>query len=400
MGSQLCRDRITPDDEPWDYVKLLDWAKSLNSSVSRANVFVIGNDAADSDSIISAFVLAYLRQVDDTDRTYVPVVQCKRAEMAMRKETGNILSKAGVTEDMLVYYNDEVNDRILEEGAKVILTDHNKAVGELEDQDIDVIEVIDHHPDMKAYARKKHIEVSNSDCFLIAQEAYPVQELIAPDDYTTILKMLVGVCLLDTKGLNPKNMQAYDNEKGPELIAASGAQADIDNGWYKKLAEMRANKEFWANPPPALALGYDTKFFPAWSDERDDKHVAAAHSRAGDIRKVIANPAFLPSVIAIMNEHDVNLLKFIGENKFEAVFAALPGEVDMGAMQKAYEKKVKGKLKPVQSQDAQCPIEWTLFVEDTSAPKPAEPKKKPKKEDEGPKQKGIGRGMQDLDVWL
>ncbi|KAF8850919.1 DHH phosphoesterase [Acephala macrosclerotiorum] len=99
--------------------------------------FVIGNEAADLDSLCSAVVLAYLRTYAPKSKTfYIPLSNIQRADLNLRPELLPILSRASLKPSDLITLSDlpsitSDSMRLAPEKTKWILVDHNFMVGEL-----------------------------------------------------------------------------------------------------------------------------------------------------------------------------------------------------------------------------------------------------------------------------
>jgi hypothetical protein len=134
---------------------------------------VIGNEAADADSIVSALCLAYVLQHTQpgsaTPTQYVPVLSLPRAEMQLRPETQLLLRLAGVAEEgdgeegRHLVFLDEVDlpnlgqqqqqqqQQSSSNSLKVVLVDHNKLCAALQPLEGCVEAIVDHHEDQGKY---------------------------------------------------------------------------------------------------------------------------------------------------------------------------------------------------------------------------------------------------------
>ncbi|XP_051576841.1 exopolyphosphatase PRUNE1-like isoform X2 [Myxocyprinus asiaticus] len=108
---------------------------------------VMGNEACDMDSMVSALTFAYfLSKTLDSKRVPVPVLNIPRAEFPLHSDSIFLLRETGLSQDHLLF-RDEVDLRGLHKAKQLTLTlvDHNvlpSADSELEEA---VVEVIDHH---------------------------------------------------------------------------------------------------------------------------------------------------------------------------------------------------------------------------------------------------------------
>ncbi|KAL7548121.1 hypothetical protein ACHAWF_011454, partial [Thalassiosira exigua] len=129
---------------------------------------VIGNEAGDADSIISALGWAYVKTLEETARekdaaeggrhAVVPVVSVPRADLALRRDVLLLLDLAGIDAGVLLCTdNDVVTQQLLPattdngEGSTprttVTLVDHNRIRSSLSHLSSLVSEIADHHED-------------------------------------------------------------------------------------------------------------------------------------------------------------------------------------------------------------------------------------------------------------
>ncbi|XP_066540195.1 exopolyphosphatase PRUNE1 isoform X2 [Hoplias malabaricus] len=105
---------------------------------------VLGNEACDMDSMVSALTFAYfLSKTLDSGKAVVPVMNIPRAEFSLRSDSIFLLRETGLSQDYLLF-RDEVDLHGLQKLA-ITLVDHNvlpEADSALEET---VVEVIDHH---------------------------------------------------------------------------------------------------------------------------------------------------------------------------------------------------------------------------------------------------------------
>ncbi|XP_017334001.1 exopolyphosphatase PRUNE1 isoform X2 [Ictalurus punctatus] len=104
---------------------------------------VLGNEACDVDSMVSALTFAYfLSKTIDSGKAVVPVLNIPRAEFPLRSDSTFLLRESGLSQDYLLF-RDEVDLHSLQNLA-ITLVDHNvlpEADRTLENA---VVEVIDH----------------------------------------------------------------------------------------------------------------------------------------------------------------------------------------------------------------------------------------------------------------
>ncbi len=176
--------------------------------ISKASTVyvVMGNEAADLDSMASAVLYGFLKSKIDPDssRLYVPYAPIPQEDFKLRTEAVYLFREAGVGQEALAFQGDVDLQRLHREGRlSLILMDHNKLGKEFAPYEGVVEEIIDHHKDEGCYSqvRVRRIEPVGSTCTLVAEE-YLRQ---APHLLTRReALLLLGTILLDTVNLDPK----------------------------------------------------------------------------------------------------------------------------------------------------------------------------------------------------
>jgi len=136
------------------------WIRDVRDTVQHAKLedkkvtVVVGNEASDADSIITALTLAYLVQKEDPDgqgKLVIPLVACNREDMMLRRETVLLLNMCGVDAKNILHLDDPETIELLKKVDELVLTDHNKATGPLAQLGDKVVMIIDHHQDLCAH---------------------------------------------------------------------------------------------------------------------------------------------------------------------------------------------------------------------------------------------------------
>ncbi|KAL7887013.1 hypothetical protein AOLI_G00047340 [Acnodon oligacanthus] len=105
---------------------------------------VLGNEACDIDSMISALTFAYfLSKTLESGKAAVPVLNIPRAEFPLRSDNVFLLRETGLSQDYLLF-RDEVDLHGLQQLA-ITLVDHNVLPEADRALEKAVVEVIDHH---------------------------------------------------------------------------------------------------------------------------------------------------------------------------------------------------------------------------------------------------------------
>ncbi|XP_037681963.1 exopolyphosphatase PRUNE1 isoform X1 [Choloepus didactylus] len=122
---------------------------------------VLGNEACDLDSMVSALTLAfYLAKTTEADKVFVPVLNIKRSELPLRSDNVFFLQKVHIPESVLIF-RDEIDLHALHQAGQVtlILVDHHvlpKSDTALEEA---VAEVLDHRPIEQRHCPPCHVSV-------------------------------------------------------------------------------------------------------------------------------------------------------------------------------------------------------------------------------------------------
>ncbi|KAF7708860.1 exopolyphosphatase PRUNE1 isoform X1 [Silurus meridionalis] len=115
----------------------------MRNSFGQLHV-VLGNEACDIDSMVSALTFAYfLSKTVDSGKAVVPMLNIPRAELPLRSDNTFLLRESGLSQDYLLF-RDEVDLHSLK-NLTITLVDHN--VLPVADRTLEnaVVEVIDHH---------------------------------------------------------------------------------------------------------------------------------------------------------------------------------------------------------------------------------------------------------------
>ncbi|KAF4728508.1 hypothetical protein FOZ63_022741 [Perkinsus olseni] len=117
-------------------------AATLRNCVSGTPlVGVVGNQAADADSIVSAAALAFIRAMKN-DRSYQPFVQCDEEDLSLRPEVGLLWSRFTQSPKVaLPSTRSELPSAI----NSWVLVDHNELTTDA--PIATVVGIVDHHVD-------------------------------------------------------------------------------------------------------------------------------------------------------------------------------------------------------------------------------------------------------------
>jgi exopolyphosphatase len=281
--------------------------KSSNSSgscSSRATVTaVLGNEAADADSIVSALCLAYLRhssqqqqqlqlQCEETTTAaavsavsmpavlYVPVACVVRSRLHLRRDVQLLLSTVGVDLEDIICMDDIDFAGLMENSnLNMVLVDQNTVPACLSDCASKADEILDHHQDAGAlpwvtganrdiaFDTASARALVGSACTLIAERHLPVVGSIGSMS-EEVARLLLGVIALDTFDMDPivnkgtaRDEQAMD---ALQLLTPSHSRRDL----FLMLKEAKIDLLFWRGLSAADAIALDYKMFLSGSNYR------------------------------------------------------------------------------------------------------------------------------------
>ncbi len=195
--------------------KLNDFLKTAQADFTpdKDTTVVIGNEAADLDSMASAVTYAYFLKSTGKAETVVPLINIPLGDFKLRTEAVFLFHEAGIEAENLISVEDVDLDSLYEKGnMHLILTDHNKLGAHQEMFRDAVTEILDHHVDDGDYpgTAKTDIRPVGSTCTLVA-EKYLAEAPASID--VSIGTLLLGTILLDTVDLDPEAGRVKDEDK-------------------------------------------------------------------------------------------------------------------------------------------------------------------------------------------
>jgi len=160
---------------------------------------VMGNQACDLDSLVSAITLAYWKYRVQKINT-VGFIPIKRDELLYRTEIAYLLNLLKIHSESFVML-DELD---LLKVTQCILVDHNLPTGPFVVLSPVVEEIVDHHEDMKGdfpNLKSKQIEFVGSCTTLVAEKFIKEADYLLDD--TILCELFINTILLDTINLDP-----------------------------------------------------------------------------------------------------------------------------------------------------------------------------------------------------
>ncbi|KAF6075588.1 prune exopolyphosphatase 1 [Phyllostomus discolor] len=122
---------------------------------------VLGNEACDLDSMVSALALAFfLAKTTEAEDVFVPVLNIKRSELPLRGDNVFLLQKFHIPESLLIF-RDEIDLHALHQAGQLtlILVDHHVLPRSDADLEEAVAEVLDHRPIEQKRCPPCHVSV-------------------------------------------------------------------------------------------------------------------------------------------------------------------------------------------------------------------------------------------------
>lgn len=185
---------------------------------------VMGNEAADLDSMATSLVYASFRNALGKTPFHVPVIPIVRNDFPLRTEAVWLFSRTGIDAGRLIFKDDAALQSLLAQPENtIILVDHNKPSKAFEGAAAAVTEILDHHEDEKLFPdARKTIAPVGSTATLAAEKILEADPSLMDTD-TALL--LLGTILLDTVNLDPeaKRVTPRDAAAAEELFTVTGA---------------------------------------------------------------------------------------------------------------------------------------------------------------------------------
>ena len=171
---------------------LVSKTKCFSKSILCYNCFNL-----DLDSIISAFLFAYLAHQQNNDILYVPLIKVPKIDLELRPELKFVMDGVGVDYKQLITV-DEID---ISHPTDIVLVDHNELTKPLEKWGDHVIGVLDHHVDENLYlnAPIRVIKVVGS-CVTLVLQHFDIRNESAWLD-EQVAKLAMAPILVDTGNL-------------------------------------------------------------------------------------------------------------------------------------------------------------------------------------------------------
>ncbi|CAG8504165.1 4644_t:CDS:2 [Scutellospora calospora] len=138
----------------------------INKAIKKAQenpikkvYFVLGNESADLDSIVSSTSYAYLNaKFCPLDTVYLPIIQIPRSDFSLRPECDYVFKKCEISTSSLIFL-DDISSHLSTVSTSfnlgLVLLDHNKLIGIWKQFEDKVNTILDHHQDEGLYMNIK-----------------------------------------------------------------------------------------------------------------------------------------------------------------------------------------------------------------------------------------------------
>ncbi|XP_070178315.1 uncharacterized protein [Littorina saxatilis] len=197
---------------------------------------VVGNEACDLDSAVSAVTFAYYLHETSIapvgTALFLPLLNIPRSDFPLRTEVTHFLGKFGITPNHLIFL-DDLNLASVKDGTdlKVTLVDHHVLSAALSELALEenVVQILDHRPRDGDLPNKcdSTLELVGS-CSTLVAEALLADETFTMDQVTATL--LYGTIVTDTINFSPTagKMTPKDLDLAQQLEEVIGTDADRD----------------------------------------------------------------------------------------------------------------------------------------------------------------------------
>lgn len=254
--------------------------RNLRSTTKPIHL-VIGNEASDADSMISALIYAYFQSILHPETVYIPLTSLHRADFSFRNEVQILLTaSSGLSIQQLISI-DDLPSMPMKQQTSMTLVDHNVLCSRDQEllrekgYDVTIEAIIDHHEDQLQYvdsipSSNRHIAFDSkhrkaliaSTCSLIVELCF--QPALQSYWSKEIAHMLIGVILLDSVNCDEKagkvtsrDLQAIQNLQ-ENLLHYTTEQI---NQLYDELTNAKMNETYWKQLSLYDTLRFDYKDF-------------------------------------------------------------------------------------------------------------------------------------------
>jgi inorganic pyrophosphatase/exopolyphosphatase len=287
---------------------------SVGALSSSGHTLVLGNEAADADSIISSLTYAFLKQWQCDNRIhssspaklrnpFIPIVSISRKEIHLRRDVELLLNEVGLQlSDLICVDECNIANLTTESRLDLILVDLNVLGHELSkkigsDLDVNAIvkEVLDHHEDSGAYLQASVREIAfdserkipevASTCTIVAEKYLETDSVKALTE--DIATLLVGVIALDSLNMNPTQRRGTPRDQRALDSLLSLHPTIRRNHLFELLMNAKTDPSFWKSLSASDAIRIDFKGFQIPSQEKLSKETSRKQQGSFGIASVL-----------------------------------------------------------------------------------------------------------------
>ncbi len=189
---------------------------------------VMGNEAADLDSMASTVLYAYYLSLEDPGCNPKPLIAIPRGDFKLRTEATFLFKKAGIDESVLNFTEDvDLHALASENRLRLVLVDHNRLAASYANLEKHISIILDHHAD-----EEKYPSTAVTDIRSVGSTATLVAERFLKGAVDKIDKavgtLLLGTILLDTVNLDPEagRVTEADSAAAEKLAKSTGADME------------------------------------------------------------------------------------------------------------------------------------------------------------------------------
>jgi inorganic pyrophosphatase/exopolyphosphatase len=207
---------------------------TLQSGDATVHV-VLGSSACDLDSMVSSLSRAYYNYVigkGSESNMVVPMFSASRKDLTLRTDATKLFEECNVNTANVTCAGDLDLHQLCKDGQlRLTLVDHSVLSEDQSDLVPSVVEIVDHHRDDSSgvydMSVEKNISVVGSCVTLIADD-FLTYKREALEQNPDLVKLLLGVILLDTDNLSPTT--GLVTEKDHDMVAELSNLTDVDCG--------------------------------------------------------------------------------------------------------------------------------------------------------------------------
>lgn len=302
-------------------------SQDVGDSKTKVHV-VMGNEAGDLDSLVSAIALAALEDAlnKEEGRLILPVYNMPRAEVHIYKDNVIALEKAGINPDHLVC-RDEVNLVALAASRRLTLTltDHNELSPRQTFLASSVVAIVDHHEDQGLYMdtvvpENRLVFIVGSACTAAYQrfkEAGAVGDQLLADRALNVL--LASAILIDTN-----NFEEGGAKKPADITAFEAllAHAGETKPWGLDLSAKQWFKNLKAARKDNIGLSFTEIMSKDLKFASVDGQLFAVGSVKSSVLELVAQTSETREVMAI------NLQEYRNQNGLHSYYGLLKYDGD------------------------------------------------------------------------